>query len=338
VPLSAHAQNSPLLIVSQGQIEATSSPSNGPHFMVSRAVLGSVGAIGSSTSAYARFNFDYTSQPGTAQVSLSGYSDPTYSTSVQSCTFTGSTMTADYDGVLQLPYASGDCNFRPDVYYTLYVGIFATNITSTGSYLYGSPTSNGFRIQNWCQYSSFPPCDNIGFKAYVALQAGSWSLVPTSTDSGILLSGAQDYCNDAFASSTGLGSTIANGLCVALGFLFIPSQASLAQYADYPDLMAQVIPFSYYYDVQDIIDGQSASTTENFSALSLDLRGTGVGSTTPWANVLPSSFAYLSSTTIMTYVSPTLYDLLFFLMRSAIWIAVMFHIYRRIVPKHAATV
>jgi len=63
-----------------------------------------------------------------------------------------------------------------------------------------------------------------------------------------------------------------------------------------------------------------------------------VGSTTPWGTVLPSSFTYLASSTISTYVPTPLYNTLFFLMRSAIWIMVLFHIYHRIRPKHATQV
>lgn len=163
--------------------------------------------------------------------------------------------------------------------------------------------------------------------------------IPGFTSAGISTTSQQVYCNQNFSTTTGLldsvGQSIALGVCNVGVFLFVPSATVLQNFADTASSTKSKIPFSYYYDFAAQLDGASASTTGNFTVLSADLRGTGVGSTSAWASVLPASFAYLSSTTISTYVSPALYDLFFLLMRSAIWIAVLFHVYHRLVPKHA---
>jgi len=219
----------------------------------------------------------------------------------------------------------------------MYVGVFATNITSNNnSWLYGSVTSNGYRIQSWCHYSSFPPCDGSGFKAYVALDVSSWSLVPTSTDTGIFVSGAQDFCNDAFASSTGIGATIGNGLCVAGGFLFIPSSDSLSQWSSMPQNLEAVVPFSYFFDVKNVLNGSSASTTQNLPTYSIDLGVLDAASSTAMGRILPTgNFSFFSTTTINRYLPAGMHDLLYFLMQSAIWVGMAFYLYHKVVPKHA---
>jgi len=147
-----------------------------------------------------------------------------------------------------------------------------------------------------------------------------------------------ELCSRNVGTSTSFldsaGASFSNGLCNVGVFLFVPSQEVLDGFGNLASSTQSKIPFSYYYDFRNILSGSAATSTSNFSVLAVDLRATGVGSTSPWATVLPSSFNYLSSTTITAYVSPTLYDLLFLLMRSAIWIAVLFHIYHRIIPRH----
>jgi len=163
--------------------------------------------------------------------------------------------------------------------------------------------------------------------------------IPGYTDVGIDVTAQQTYCNANFSTSTslleGVGSSIALGFCNVGVFLFIPSSGALNAFSALASTTQTKIPFSYYYNVKTILES-ATSTSGNFTAMSLNLGGaTGVGSTSPFAGVLNQDFQLLSTSTISTYISPSTYSLLMDLARYAIWIAVMFHLYRRIVPKHA---
>jgi len=198
-------------------------------------------------------------------------------------------------------------------------GNFASNLS--GDFFYGYITAGGFS-------PSIPILPGL----------------PGYTDVGISTTSQQVYCNQNFSTTTGLldsvGQSISLGICNVSVFLFVPSNAALLNYSNLASTTQEKIPFSYYYDFKDILDGSSASSSTNFTALAVNLGSTGVGSTSPYGAVLTGlgNFSFLSTTTIMTYISQSTYDLLFLLMRSAIWVAVMFHIYRRFVPKHATSV
>jgi len=163
--------------------------------------------------------------------------------------------------------------------------------------------------------------------------------LPGYTDVGISTTSQQVYCNSNFSTSTGLldslGKSISTGICNVGVFLFVPSQNALSSFATLSSTTQTKIPFSYYYNVKSILQTAS-STSGNFTSIHLNLGGaTGVASTTPFAGILNQDFQLLSTSTISTYISPSTYNLLMDLARYAIWIAVMFHVYRRIVPKHA---
>lgn len=162
---------------------------------------------------------------------------------------------------------------------------------------------------------------------------------PSPTFSGFSTSTTASTCDNSFATTTGfidsVGSSISNGLCRAASFLFVPSQQSVNNFFTLLDNRENIIPFSYYYDFAGIIDGQTASSSVNFTPLGVNLAATGVGSTSPYGLILSAvPTTYLSTTTIMTYVSQSLYDTLFLLVRSAIWILVALHLFRRIRPGH----
>jgi len=216
--------------------------------------------------------------------------------------------------------------------------IFLTNLGSVT--WVGLPAA----VSPFMPYS--PPEGVLGITPYVVVSGVNQSLDPNLVNggnpSGVSTSTIRAYCNGSYATSTGFFSDIANGVtygtCTAFAFLFVPNQDTLQSFSDLGSTTQNKIPFSYYYDFAGILNGSTASSSTNFNALSTDLRATGVASTTAFANVLPSTFTWLSTTTISTYVNPTLYALLFLLMRSAIWIAVLFHIYHRLVPKKATHV
>jgi len=163
--------------------------------------------------------------------------------------------------------------------------------------------------------------------------------LPGFTDYGIATSSQEIYCDDNFSTSTGLldniGASFARGICNVSVFLFVPSSNALSQFQGIASSTRMKIPFSYYYDVQDIFTEASASSSVNMQSFSLNLSTTGVGSTSPMGAILQGNKDLLSTTTINTYLPEGLYDTLMLMARSAIWIGVMFHIYRRIRPTHA---
>lgn len=278
---------------------------------------------GSSSVATIHANVTTSAPSFSLSLSLSAYYDASYTNSVGlTCDFLRTFNSSSVGGRQIIGvYAPSGCDLSSAT-----TSLYWRVIVQAGNFGGGFPTWDLDIYGNGAGIPYFVMAGEVG------------TLVPEITSSQFDLSGAFTFCNDLFASSTGIGATIMNGLCVVGGYLFIPSYSSIQGFSDLLSVSEDKIPFSYYYDFADILNGSSASSSSNFTALSLDLRGTGVGSTSPWANVLPSSFAYLSSTTITTYVNPTLYDLLFLLMRSAIWIAVLFHIYHRLVPKRATQV
>jgi len=163
---------------------------------------------------------------------------------------------------------------------------------------------------------------------YFSFPVNGFFITPTTTDSGIFLSGAQGYCNDVFASSTGIGATISNGLCVALGFLFIPTPGSISQFAGLNDALAEHVPFSYVYAVAGDVDTLTASSTANLPTWTVPL------SQFPTSTVTGSfsDLTILSTSTISKYFPDSARLSFLFIERSAIWFGVIFAFYRRIVP------
>jgi len=276
------------------------------------------------------------------RVDIQGYDNSGYTGSVLTCAYDSQNRipVGFYEGIIRVDnFFTGsqpNCVLKPNLYYKIAVS-------------FGPQSSAISQVKGVNQ--SVVPFDvessniNLGVP-FIMMKATLSSLDPNlinaGNPSGISTSTIQSYCNSSYATSTGLFSDLSNavtyGACTALAFLFVPNQNTLRDFGNLGSSTQSKIPFSYYYDFASILNGSAASSSTNFTVLSVDLRATGVGSTSPWATVLPSSFAYLSSTTITTYVSPTLYDLMFLLMRSAIWLAVLFHIYHRLIPKRATHV
>lgn len=220
-------------------------------------------------------------------------------------------------------------------------GSFPTHVTYSA--LQGQGGGNSWRgFQPYWEISDATGLFDGPAPAATSSSQVNIGISPTVQAIGVATTTAAALCTSQNATSTGILDTITNGfgvaMCYAGTLLFVPSQNSVQQFSTLSSSTQSKIPFSYYYDFANILGGSSASSTGNFSVLSVDLRSTGVGSTSPWATVLPTSFTYLASSTIGTYIPKGLYDVLFLLMRSAIWIVVLFHIYHRLRPKHATHV
>jgi hypothetical protein len=163
--------------------------------------------------------------------------------------------------------------------------------------------------------------------------------IPGFTDSGIATTSLQVYCNSNFSTSSGLldnvGKSVSLGICNVSVFLFVPSQGAISQWQGLATTTRNKIPFSYYYDFRDIVNGSSASSSVNFSPFSIDFSSVDFSSSTSIGSLLPGRVDFLSTTTINRYLPTGMHDTIFVLMRSAIWIGVLFMFYRRIVPEKA---
>jgi len=84
-----------------------------------------------------------------------------------------------------------------------------------------------------------------------------------SLDASILLSGvgtttAAETCQDGIGTTTGIldavGNSISNGFCRVAVFLFVPSPATIQSFGTLASSTRAKIPFSYYFDVQTVLD------------------------------------------------------------------------------------
>jgi len=208
-----------------------------------------------------------------------------------------------------------------------------------------------------CDLTTKFPLNDYGFKEHYPASPGqpivivpspNWYIFTTDATSsiiyqyqnsaiGISTTTTAAYCNATYAGLS-LGSDIANALCNVTGFLFVPSTQTLFAYQALNTNLSNKIPFSYFFDVKDILQGLTASTTGsggNFQSVVIDFSSVDPTASTSMGHILPSHFEALSTTTIRTYVPDSVYNTLFLLMRSAIWVAVGLTLYRKVVPHKA---
>jgi len=158
--------------------------------------------------------------------------------------------------------------------------------------------------------------------------------IPGFTNVGISTTSQQVYCDQNFSTTTGLldslGHSISVGFCNVGVFLFVPDTTTLSQFQTLASTTRSKIPFSYYFDVQSILNSQSASTTENFFTVSLDLPD--IGSTTPIGNFIPDHIEFLSTTTISQYLTESQRLTFLAWQRIILVLGFGFMLYRRIIP------
>lgn len=164
--------------------------------------------------------------------------------------------------------------------------------------------------------------------------------LPGFTDYGIATSSQAVYCYQNFASSTGfldsVGLSISQGFCNVGVFLFVPNSGVLNNFSSLIPVAQTKIPFSYFYDISSIVNGSTASSTQNMTAFSINLAGLDFASSTGMGPILPTgNFDFLSSTTISHFLPVGMHDLLYNMMIAAIWVDVAWLFYRKIVPAKA---
>jgi len=136
-----------------------------------------------------------------------------------------------------------------------------------------------------------------------------------------------------YATFTGYASTSCAinflgsfSLSDCMGYLFYPGQDSLTAYPSLYATIQEKLPFSYFFSIANVWSSLSASSTENSPTYSLNLRNLGIGSTTPLGNLMPN-FDGLSSSTVETYLTPGLLDLLKALAAAALILALFADIF-----------
>jgi len=282
--------------------------------------------VGTSTGAFitASTTTLYTSTQ--VRLDLQAYPNSSYTGIVADCIYERTVPTTPGRNKFELSKiyeVSNGCTFDPTLYYQ--VVIFNPN-GSTKTQFWGS----NINLHGWQVIDE----QSIGIGGWIPefdIVGNGFQINPTTADSGIYLSGAKGFCNDAFASSTGIGSTISNGFCIALGYLFVPTPDSINQFGDLGLQLQGRIPFSYFYDIQNSFNSQTASSS-SMQSLSISLPD--ISSSTPLGSLYPTNIGILSTTTIDKYLPNNIRVSMLFLASAAIWVSVGFMLYRRIVPKN----
>lgn len=219
-------------------------------------------------------------------------------------------------------------------YYAIYYGG-----TNTFSSILGTSLSTGHTtFYGGASYPDATTTNAFYFQVYSGSGATQF-FTPSPNFAGFATSTLARTCDSSFATTTGfldtVGASISNGLCRVGSFLFVPSPDAITQFQNLASTTSSKIPFSYFYDVQAIYSGSSASTTQNFTSFSAGLSAIDFSSSTPMGSILPTNLTFLSSTTINHFMPVGMHDTLYNIMIFAIWFEVMYLIYHRVVPNKA---
>jgi len=114
-------------------------------------------------------------------------------------------------------------------------------------------------------------------------------------------------------------NVFSSALCASFTFLFIPDPEILNNYVALPDTLALKFPFSWYYGIKNTYDGLTASSSANMASVGINFASVDPATSTPFGPILPNANV-LSSTTISTYLTPTMLATLLALETAAIWV------------------
>lgn len=160
---------------------------------------------------------------------------------------------------------------------------------------------------------------------------------PAPGFAGFATSTVAQTCDNSFATSSGfldsVASSISNGMCRVLSFLFVPSPTVMSQYALLASTTQGKIPFSYVYGAQAIFSTLTASTTGNLVSVAYDLPN--ISSSTPLGSFYPTHIVGLSTSTISTYLPDSIRNTLLNMQRVVLWAGFLFLMYRRVIPHKA---
>jgi len=294
----AFAQTGHFVLLSQGNLASTTSYYTGD--LVWSVRLGN-GWNGTTTGAFGSASFH--KNLGTDDniiITLVGFTNSSYSVSTELCRYGSSGIaTGFYSATSSNPFVqlafeaespSGACVMKPYLYYEIDLdeGFSTFGGSSPGSVAgaqtYVPPT--GWTVNT----QPYPP-----FFPYFSIVANGFQITPTASSSGLFLSGAQEYCNNEFGSSTSFGSYIGQGLCIGLGYLFIPTAQSVQDFQNIPAVIGATPPLSWFGQIRTILSNAEASSTDNFINLSINF-----GTTTAVLGI--STLDVISTTTMSRYL------------------------------------
>lgn len=336
IALPARAQTGHFVLISQGQLDQNTVFDSVLH---NYSVEIGTGYQGTTTGAFVSLSANASGVNDAVRLTLIGYLDSSYSGSTVSCGWQNHNATS-YVGTSTSPFAQltnnfvnsngTACTLDPSLYYVVALSYDFSG--GAGSLPSGSVFGSLVSVRpgwNWTAGTFFP---------YFSIVTDGFQITPTASSSGVFLSGAQQFCDSKFASSSPLdvASGIAHGGCVVAGYLFVPTPESVSQFGNLAPALQSKIPFSYFYDIIDIVNGSTASSTQNMTAFGMDLGVLDFASSTGLGPILPvGNFDFLSSTTISKYMPVGMHDLLYNMMIAAIWVDVAWLFYRKIVPNKA---
>lgn len=159
---------------------------------------------------------------------------------------------------------------------------------------------------------------DVTFGLYNGLQ---YKLNPADDLSGYSISGAKAYCGATFP--TGGFLDLSYNACIIAGYLFIPNTQSIDGLTNIGQFLSFYVPFSYLYELYNIFSGYSTSDGVNF---------TKVGFTIPLNIGQPATLSFdgLSSSSIGTYIKPSILTLFRNLMIAVIWLTALWTIIHRV--------
>lgn len=332
LPSHAYA-DSPQIWAGQGVVSATSTYHGSSAAQVYTYYLGN-GYTASTTSAVAAAKIVGGTGIQEYRIDVVTYSDSGYSSSVGTCTYDNGTAIGTVDGFVNLSHLFQSLGQGCVVTPADYVAVIITANDTTGTfgnqiqYTYGSPVKN----RGWASCFNGNPvtsCNETSFFAYFSLIGNGWSLTASSSESGWDLSGSTAYCNSLFASSTGIGYDIMNGLCTVGGFLVIPSQSAVTQFQQLPDQFSNRFPISWFGSLQTLIASLQASTTANYPTYSYNL--TAYASSSPYiSDILPSGSILITNPTFIQNLAPdSTWSTIRYIIATILWIGFAYFVYHK---------
>jgi len=147
----------------------------------------------------------------------------------------------------------------------------------------------------------------------VSASASSTPYIPPATASSTV-----EYL-DSFCGGFAASSTILYNVCYVGGYMFVPSTASVQQFALIPYLLQDKFPFAYYYQVKNIISNGSATSTP-IGTLTLSFASTS----------LPFSATLFSPDTVRYFIPDDVADIFKLLTSSTLWLAFGWYVWHRV--------
>jgi len=168
---------------------------------------------------------------------------------------------------------------RPNNHFTQYgtsTGSYSLNYTFSGA---ASPSS----VIDW--FSIYFPAVYDPNAGAIASSSSLWGSIAGSTTLSVIV----EQCSTS-------GNIFSYAICRTFAYLFTPGADALNEMAGVPALAATKFPFSWVAGMKDIYDGLTASSTENFIGLRLNLSTVDMASSTAFGRILPDVTLFGTST------------------------------------------